>query len=402
MRILVLTNLYPNPYQRNLAPFNRQQFRALADRHELAVIAPIAWTTEAAARRKGPSPWGGGRRAVHDGVPVEYPRFLYPPGVLREWHGAFYRESVRPAFERAVAGFRPDLLLASWAYPDGWAGVELGRRAGLPVVIKVHGCDVLGLHRRPGRPRRTIDALRRADGIVTVSRDLADRVVEFGVDPARVRVVYNGIDTALFHPGPRAPARARLGLEGDDPLLLYVGSLEPIKGPDLLVEACGLLAAGGARFTCALIGQGPWEAKLRERVARLGLEGRVRLTGPRPLDQLPDWYRAASVFVLPSRSEGVPNVLLEATACGTPYVATRVGGVPEVAHLGEGRLVPPADPSALAEGIAGVLAAPPARPAGGHAPRGYAGSAADLADFLEENLRKGGRPSPSPGVPGCR
>jgi glycosyltransferase involved in cell wall biosynthesis len=396
MRILALTNLYPNPFQPSRATFNRQQLRLLATRHSVAVISPIAWTEEWAARRKGAGSLPRDRRVTCDGITVDHPRYLYPPKVLRSWYGHFFRRSVRSTFERALSEFRPDLVFAPWAYPDGWAAVQLGHRAGLPVVIKVHGSDILRLALHPRRSRGTIEALRGADAVVAVSHDLKERVVELGADPRRVRVVYDGIDSQLFHPGSRAAARARSAEELDlqGPVVLFIGNLLPVKGLDVLIEAFGRLARQGVEFTGILIGQGPLRSRLENQVLRLGLQGRVKLLGPRPHDQLPDWYRAADLFVLPSHSEGVPVVLLEAAACGTPFVASRVGGIPEIAHLGASRLVPAGDAAALAEAIrAGLAERPPPRQI--HDPaRSHSEAVSEMVDLFEEVLAAFRRTAP--------
>jgi glycosyltransferase involved in cell wall biosynthesis len=274
------------------------------------------------------------------------------------------------------------VVFATWAYPDGWAAVRLARRAGLPVVLKVHGSDVLQLDQYPGRRLRTAEALRAVDRVVVVSRDLAEKVIELGADPVRVHLVYNGVDAEKFHPGDRAEARRRLGLDPARPVVLYVGNLYPVKGPDVLIEACGRLAAGGTEFDLHVIGQGTLQKSLEARTGALGLATRSLFHGPLPHERLPDWFRAANLLVLPSRSEGVPNVLLEASACGTPYVATAVGGVPEIAHLGRSLLVPPENPARLADGIRDVLARPPAASAGEAAGRTHADAARELAAVL--------------------
>ncbi|MDB5309376.1 MAG: family glycosyltransferase [Gemmataceae bacterium] len=386
MRILVLTTLYPNPFQPTRATFNRQQVRALAAGHSVDVISPISWVDELGARRKGAPALPRDRTVACDGIPVKHPRYLYPPKVLRNWYGHFFRRSVRAAFERTCAAVRPDVVLAPWAYPDGWAAVELGGRAGVPVVIKVHGCDILcggaGLDSDPPRMRRTADALRRADGVIAVSRHLADIVIRLGASPDRVHVVYDGIDPTVFHPAPLAEARARLALPLDAPMILFVGNLVPVKGIEVLLDACSLLARRGAKFTANLIGQGPLKGALEAQVQRLGLGAHVRLRGGLPHHQLGDWFRAATVFALPSYSEGVPSVLLEAAACGTPFAASRVGGIPEIAHLAPSRLVSPGDPAALADALASSFAAretPPPRAA----LTSWAESAAALARALE-------------------
>ncbi|HVK13446.1 MAG TPA: glycosyltransferase, partial [Gemmataceae bacterium] len=380
LRTLVLTNLFPNPLQPHRATFNRQQFGALARRQPVEVIAPVAWVDEVRLRVKAGGRLPARRRGAVDGIPVEYPRYLYPPLVCRHWYGHFFRASVRFAFWRAVRRFRPEVVLAAWAYPDGWGAVELGRQAGLPVVVKVHGSDVLELPLHPGRRARTADALCRADGVVAVSRHLAVRVAELGVDPQRIRVIYDGVDGAAFRAGDRDKARARLGLPAGRHALC-VANLVPVKGHAVLLDALARLKARGAEVTCHLIGDGPLRSALAARAAELGLGDSVRLVGAVAHERLPDWFRAADVFVLASRSEGVPCVLLEALACGTPFVASAVGGIPEIAHLGLSALVPPGDAGRLADEVGRALAAPPPRPPVSPV-RGHAAAAAELASFL--------------------
>lgn len=357
MRILVLTNLYPNPYQPHLAAFNRLQFRALAAQHQVQVIAPIAWTGEWSARRGGaPLALSPDRTRISDGMVIHHPRYAFTPKVLRGLYGQFFVESVRECFQDAVRTSRPEAVLGCWAFPDGWAAVQLAREAGLPVAIKVHGSDVLGLADQPTRRRQTAQALKEADAVIAVSLDLGENVVALGADPSRVHTVYNGIDASVFSPGPGDAARRELGIEASDPLILFVGNLVAVKGLDVLVSALETLLREGVTFQAALVGDGPLKGELQERIDGLGLGSRVRLIGPRPQSQLPAWYRSASLLVLPSRSEGIPNVMLEAAACGTPCVASRVGGIPEIAI--PDLLVAPGDPSELARKIRKVLGAP--------------------------------------------
>jgi glycosyltransferase involved in cell wall biosynthesis len=358
MRVLVVTNLYPNPGQPNLATFNRSQFSALSKEHQVQIIAPIAWTTEWKGRsRRGPKPWTvSGRPMITDGMVIHHPRYVYTPRVLRGWYGRFLTESIRRCFDETVRTFRPDVVLGSWAYPDGWAAVKLARRAGIPVAIKVLGSDLATfgqtIHACP-RERRTIEALKAADAVITVSRHLRDKAVALGTLPERTRLVYNGVDHGAFSTGPRHAARTRIGLSGERPMILFVGNLVPVKGLDVLVHALARLRRLGVEFDCRCIGEGPLLSSLQTLAAKQGIADRMLFIGPRPQAELPDWYRAAHVVVLPSRSEGVPNVLLEAAACGTPYVASSVGGVPEIAPPGS--MVPPNDPDALAERLGAML-----------------------------------------------
>jgi glycosyltransferase involved in cell wall biosynthesis len=383
-----MTNLYPNPYQPQRATFNRDQLRMLAQRCGVRVIAPILWTDELAVRLRQGARLPPGRSRILDGIVVEHPPYWFPPRILRKSYGHCYRESVRAAFRRAVDQFRPDLIFAPWAYPDGWAAVELAAEAGLPVVVKVHGSDVLLMDEHPGRSSATAEALRRADAVLAVSRDLADRVVALGAERARVRLIYDGIDLERFSPGSTSRAREALNLDPELPVILSVGNLVPVKGHDILVEACARLTRQGVRFVCHVIGQGPCRAALLRQAARLGLANRFHLAGTIPHDRLPDWFRAADVFALPSHSEGVPTVLLESAACGTPFVASRVGGIPEIAGIGPCRLTPPGDPQALADSLHELLRAQPGRdvrPAG--AVRSRSETVGEMERLFAETLK---------------
>jgi glycosyltransferase involved in cell wall biosynthesis len=350
MRILAITNLYPNPFQPHRAPFKRHQLRILGTHAPLEVIAPISWVEELQARRSGKAPLPSNRRVVHDGLTVFHPRYVYTPRVGRRLYGHWYKASIAPTFRREVESFRPDIIFGSWAYPDGWAIVKLARSVGLPVVIQVHGSDIKLVEQHPSRRRGTREAVIGADGVMAVSEDLAGSLVQLGVPRSRIRVVYDGIDLAHFQPGSKREARAFLGeAEVGDPLVLFIGNLLPVKGVDVLLAAASRLENTGMPIRLVLIGEGPLRGQLEQRVKDLGLGGRVRFLGSIDQFRLPKWYQAADLFVLPSHSEGVPNVLLEASACNTPWVASRVGGIPEIVDRGRASLVTPNRPDELAE-----------------------------------------------------
>lgn len=359
MRVLVVTSLFPNPLRPNRAPFNLQQIAALAQEHDVQVIAPIAWTSgwgiKRSDRRRAVQNGleAGERRIVRDGMVVHHPNYVFTPKVLRTLHGHCFEQSVRRTFQNVVREHRPDVVLGCWAYPDAWAAARLARECDLPVAIKVQGSDVLQVGLEGSRARRTSEALNMADAVIAVGRHVADRAVLLGVPRTKVHVVYNGIDKAVFYPGSKEAARRELGVVLDDVIVTYVGNLAPVKGVEVLIRAMSTLVRSGRSVRCVLVGDGPRRRPLERLVASLGLGHRVEFMGSCSLARVATWHRATDLLVLPSLSEGVPNVLREAQACGTPFVSTRVGGVPEIAP--PGTMVPPGDASALARRLGEAL-----------------------------------------------
>ena len=347
-RILFLSSVYPRAYDPTRGIYCLHMCRELASEHVVRVVSPRPWPE--ALRRANP---GASPELTVVGQ-TDYPWYFYPPRVLHSRLGWFMWASIRRLVRKVVAEFRPDCVLSYWAHPDGEVAVRAARLAGVPVGIVVGGSDVLLLPRDPKRGRAVANALRGADAVFAVSRDLQNRAIELGVAREKAHVVYNGVD-ARFTPGDRTAARERLGLSREGNLLLWVGRMDPVKGLEVLLEACGRLAARDVDFRLVLIGDGPARGAVLEGVSRHGLSERVRFAGTVRHEALPDWYRAADLTVLSSHSEGIPNVLRESLACGTPYVATRVGGVAELSDDPAVHLVPPADPAALADAIAAAL-----------------------------------------------
>lgn len=234
-------------------------------------------------------------------------------------------------------GFRADVVDALTA-----------RLLGYPIVTTVHGASQMGgiadfyewLQER---------VFRLFDGVISVSDALAAELRREGVDGERIAVIHNAF------PGQtefrtRAEARSRLGLDGDEFVIGWVGRMIEAKGPDLFIEC--LADVEGIDFTACMIGEGPGLTRVKDLTRKLQLTDRVRFHGR--IDDAARLFRAFDVFVLSSRTEGTPMVLLEAMAAEVPVVAPTVGGVPEVVGPEEAHLVPPRDPESLAEAVSEV------------------------------------------------
>jgi teichuronic acid biosynthesis glycosyltransferase TuaC len=350
VRVLFYSSIFPRPWNATLGIYCLHACRALLELgHEVQVVSPRGWRERVGAPTQ-PVP---GLAELK----VEYPLYFYPPGVLQDAYDHFMTASTFRTTRRVMAELRPDCFLSYWAHPDGAVAARFARAAGVPSGVIVGGSDVLVLARQSGRRRRSVvRALLANDAVITVGRQLADSVEALGIPARKVHVVYQGVDRALFSPGPKAEARRRLGIPESGKALVSIGSLIPVKGIDVLLDALSRLTARGLAVTLYLVGDGTGRRDLEALTTRLGLDGAVRFVGKVGQTGLPDWYRAADLTVLASRSEGVPNVLRESLACATPFVATRVGGVSEIAEGTTCRLVAPEDPAALSDAIAASLA----------------------------------------------
>ncbi len=199
-----------------------------------------------------------------------------------------------------------------------------------------------------------------ADLIVTISNYSLQKIrSHYGVDPTKVRIVPNGVDTERFKPNPEKTALKRQFGLGDEPCVLFVGSLIARKGLPLLVEAAKKVTKERADTKFIIVGEGPLKASLSSSIASGGLSSNFRFLGNLSEEQLPQIYNCADIFVLPSIQEGQGIVLLEAMASGLPVVAFDIGGVNEAVSNGEtGFLVEPGKVEALSEAILKFLADP--------------------------------------------
>ena len=286
----------------------------------------------------------------------------YVPRVGSRWNHRLMAFQLGRTLARLRSEFSFDAVLGSWLYPDGCALARLAPRMGFPYWLICQGSDAHRYLDMPVRRRLIVEACSQSRAVVTRSADLARRLREAGVPQDRLHPVYNGVDTALFHPvADRGAACRELGLDPAAEHLLFVGNFLPVKNPRLLVEAWAAARARRADrdLRLVMIGTGPLEQEVRELARSLGVEGALVIAGRQAPASVGAYFRACRALVMASWNEGVPNVILEAFASGVPVVATDVGGISEVVnapHLG--RLVPAGDRAALADAIAGILETP--------------------------------------------
>ena len=348
MRALLLSVDYPHNGDPMAGIFIKIQAEALLRNGvEVEIVAPVPWVPPGLARlsQKWKQYHDTPRSYELDGVRVHRPRYLQFP---RGDHWAFSHRAFRRIIDSCVTQ-RPDVIHAHFAYPAGLAAVQWAKGAGVPCVLTLHGDDVntFPYVSRLCR-RRFMAACTGADALLAVSGALADHASRLlGTRPP---VLVIGMNRRLFSNLPdKATARSILRIPSDRPLVTYVGSLWPRKGVRELLDALRVLADDGVLGV--LVGDGHLRSLVEQcpsaRAVGLCDHATVLLH-----------MRAADVLVLPTYSEGMPTVLVEAGWVGVPIVACAVGGIPELLGEDRGLLIEPKKPDEIVRGIRDVLANP--------------------------------------------
>jgi teichuronic acid biosynthesis glycosyltransferase TuaC len=364
IRIVTFSTLFPNAIQPNHGIFVENRLRHLVAECDVVsrVVAPVPWFPVRAAMFGQYADYARiPATEERHGLSILHPRYPLLPKVGMTVAPVLLFLASLPTLRRLAREEDFDLIDAHYFYPDGVAATWLGRVLNKPVVITARGTDVNYIPRYR-LPRHQIQAAAAsAAALIGVSQALKDALLELGVEPDKTTVLRNGVDLAMFEPSGREGARARLGLTG--PTLLSVGHLIERKAHDLVIGALTELPD----YRLLIAGDGPERAKLVAQVARLGLGDRVRFLGSVSHSELREIYAACDALVLASSREGWPNVLLEAMACGTPVVASRAWGNPEVVQRPEaGVLMDERTESGVAQGVERLFRELPTRDATRH------------------------------------
>jgi len=348
MNILWITSAYPwhgHPYG---GIFYQTQAQALCRLGvQVHVNVAMPWVPGIAAllsprhalERSAP------RQQLDEGVTVS--RIPYLGHRYSHYIGRSYLALMRQVLRHL--DFKPDLVHGHYACPMGLAAVGVARRLGVPSVITLHGSDVNDDPIKSGlAASRFRQAVTGADQLICVSRALGERTRELtGASPEYLPLGINihRFNTALS----REQARTELGLPQEQAIVLYIGYLHSSKGVPLAQQALAHPSLAGVLGL--FVGEGPLGPSL-------AAQAQCRWQPTVQNSMIPKYLAAADLIILPSYSEGLPTVLVEAGACGTPIIATEVGGIPELLAEDRGRLIPAGSEEALRGAILEVLAHP--------------------------------------------
>lgn len=353
--------MFPNKVQPNFGIFVLQRLQALAKLCPLEVVSPIPYCPVVGVLKRYQYRAKVPPEDSFEGLKVVYQRFFSIPMLFKPLDAVFLLFSLYVYCRRLQKDFDFDLIDAHLAYPDGFAAVIMGKLLNKPVTVTLRGHDIFALPSHPVRKKQVIYTLKKAQHIYSVAQALKDGAVELGIDPDKITVVPNGVNTKKFYPVSKTDARRELNLPLDKKIVLGVGHLVVRKGFQYIIRALACLRDKGTEDVLLVIAgaagiEGDFSAQLRELIDGLQLSTQVKFVGAQPHDKLYLWYNAADVFCLASDQEGYPNVLLEALACGTPVVASGVWGNPELINSGDcGILVNQQNIVELADGLEKAL-----------------------------------------------
>jgi len=293
--------------------------------------------------------------APPDGLVAGRISYVRPPGfAFRRFEGKSLSLGALATARRWHRENPFDLVLGVSMLPDAEAAVAIGAYLGLPVASLAVGSDVMVYPERMGALwKRLCETLERVDLPVGVSQSICRKLEETGKCRRAPLCVYLSRDSSTFVPATDKPrVRRELGLSPDNIIAIYIGGLVDSKGMEELATACASLASRHDRFRLVCVGDGPARTRLIRLGQDIGCESTVHLAGRVHPDEVPRFLQAADFLVLPSHSEGMPQVVLEAMNCRLAIVATAVGGVPEAVVDGQtGLLVEPRDADQLRDAM---------------------------------------------------
>jgi len=338
--LVIITNLYPLPWEPNRATFNRKQFSQLDDHYNKSVLVPVAFLS-----------WFSHRKEIEQTEHLRFVPFFYLPKVGRRFYSVFMLFSILLHSGWWLFKKQPKIILASWAFPEAVAACWLSQLFNSRFFFKVHGSDI-NLHGKiPARAKQIVNAAKHATGILSVSKALANEMIQMGIEQNKITVIYNGVDHQQFF--------IAEGSSTNNDYILYVGNLKHDKGVIELLQGFSQIINEQPLLTLVFAGAGAGNEKSRllALAKQLDMSEKVTFLGTVAHEKLPKLIANAKVLALPSYNEGVPNVVLEAMACGTPVLATKVGGIPEVINEEIcGQLIQPRSDNEVAQGLRVVLA----------------------------------------------
>ena len=335
MKLLIISNNYPNPVQRQRGVFVENRVCAISKYSDAVVISPLPWFPKFKSMKRFkkyydfacvPEKWESNNITIH------YPKYFMLPKIGETFHAILLTIRLFHFLKKLHKIHQFTAINVQWLYPDGvsvaWIAKILG---GIKIVLSAVGSDVNEHFLSPVKRWQILKALRLADHITTVSHNLKESIASNGISPNKITVIHNGIDIIKFSLKNKKQCQGDLNINNFDKIITFVGRLSKKKGIlDLLDALDRLTKINREKILLQIIGDGPERENILSKINTLGIKDNVHIYGTINHDVLPNILGASDIFCLPSYMEGCPNVIIEAGAVGTPICASNVGGIPEL------------------------------------------------------------------------
>lgn len=354
--LLTISSLFPNKNDPKHGIFVKTRLKHLLttfDDISAIVVAPVPWFPfknkifgEYAKYANVPSV------EVIDGITVYHPKYIVLPKVGMYLTPFFIYLAISPLIKQLIQKQRIDLIDGHYFYPDGVAISDVAKKFNLPFTCTARGTDINLIPTYPKALKKLEKVFERSSHMMAVCKALKDEMVSLGVPDSNVTVLRNGVDLNLFKYSTNTEQKAlKKSKNITNHLILSVGWLIERKGHHLVIEALKKLP----HTQLVIAGDGPELDNLKRTAKQFAVSNRVTFIGAVSQEELNSWMMAADALVLASSREGWANVLLEAMASGTPVVATKVWGTPEVVQPESSGVLVERTSESIANGLDNLL-----------------------------------------------
>ena len=360
IKLLVITPMYPTKVNPTAGIFIKNQYDILRKYCDIKIIFPYPYVPK--FRKFNPYhkfstvPF----KEIIDGIEVYHPKYPFFPRLTIHTYflsAALFFEtffsyfSSKNLIQKLKKEWDFDIIKIHGCVTESIIGVSSKKKYKKPLVVMLHGEDITRFSKVVFLKFFSKLALRNSDAIICKSHSLKKEVLNMGIANKDIHVIPSGYAVSRFKPESTIKCRKKLELPIDKKIILFVGYLAKRKGVEYLIKALKLVTENNRNIVCYIVGDGRLKSELKALSGKLGLNEHVFFAGMKKPEEVPLWMNACDILVLPSLSEGLPNVLSEALACGKPVVATKVAGNPEIVNKDVGYLVKLKDENDLAKKI---------------------------------------------------
>lgn len=354
LRVLLITNLFPNPqdYLRGIFVFN--MVKELRKKCNVKIISPLPWIPVFLKNTKKYQQIAAvSKEYTIDGIEIYSPKYLAIPKA-----GAFHTFSLFLSLLGIVNKLKTDIDIINvhWVFPDGVAVSWLAKLFNKSCVLSARGCDINLYTQYLFRKPQIVSSLKKANKITAISTNQKDVIKELGIEDDKVTVIRNGVDSNSFNIKSKSKCRHTLSIDSNDKIIIFVGQIIEVKGFNYLIKAIKMLNEKGLnKYKVKAIGEGHLRPNFEKIIKEFDLQESITFIGEKSREEIPLWFGACDLLCLPSIREGCPNVILEALASGRPVIASKVGGIPELVNDRNGILFEKGNVEQLANALTRAL-----------------------------------------------